>query len=254
MNKIILIITLLFSINLLGNEKLKVRLVGNNWCPQHCLANSGAPGSGYIVEIVQEALLATGNSYTLKFQPWLRAIRSVETGLMDGLLTPAISEVESLPRHKIALATQRFCFYSRKSSKLNITKLEDIHHKSISYVKGNNLGEDFTAFVNNKNNMVSIEELINGDDDFAPRIFAFLLLGRADTIATTEDFADYYLKQNLHIKNKITKGYCIKGEPLHVGLSQVDKQRSKKIGEQIDKGLKIIKENGTYDKILNKYF
>jgi len=252
MKNFIYIMLFLISPIILNAEINRVNFVGNNWCPQHCINDKKKPG--YLVEIAQEALNAVEISSSMTFQPWLRAIHVVNTGIYDGLLTPSQSEEKQLIRHSISLASQRFCFYSKKDTSIKLQELQDFNHKSIAFTKGNNLGKEFMTYIQDINNNISLTELVSNNEEFAPRIFKFLLKERVDAIAITEDFGDYYLGLNPSIKKEIQKQYCTNKEPLHIGLSHSNKDRSYKISKKIDEGLSIIKQNGTYDKILKKYF
>ena len=242
---------ILFFQNMQANT-LTVNFVGNNWCPQHCIDNKKNPG--YLVEIAQASLKVSNINSTMTFEPWLRAIKNVKDGTYDGLLTPAQSEEKDLIRHKISLASQRFCFYAKKSDKLVLNNLQDFKNKFIAFTKGNNLGSEFMDFINSKENNVKLSKIISNNSEFAPRVFKFLLKRNIDAIAITEDFGDYYLGKNPEIKQLVEKQYCTKEEFLHVGLSPKNIPRSRVIATHIDIGLKKIKENGTYNKILNKYF
>ena len=234
------------------SDTINVKFVGNNWCPQHCIDNKTSPG--YLVEIAQEALRASNIESSMTFEPWLRAIVNVKNGTYDGLLTPAQSEEKDLLRHKISLAGQRFCFYTKKSNNITLNNLQDFNNKSIAFTKGNNLGSTFMNFIKDKKNSITLTQLVSNNSEFAPRVFRFLLARNVSAIAITEDFGNHYLGQNPDIKKLVEKKYCTKEEPLHIGLSPNNIHRSKVIATYIDIGLKKIKEDGTYDKILNKYF
>jgi len=229
-----------------------VTLVANNWCPQHCMNNTDKPG--YLVEIAQAALSAEGIQSTITFEPWLRAVKSVEESERDGLLTPAVSEQKHLLRHKEPLASQRFCFYTLSSKKILLNTLSDFHGKTIAFVKGNDLGKEFMEYISEEKNGVTLHEIISGTEEFAPRIFRFLTMGRVQSVAITEDMGDYYLGSNPSVKQQVSKGFCSPSEFLHVGLSPKNPARSRQIGKQIDNGLKKIKANGTYDNIRKSYF
>ena len=241
----------LFSQNIQA-DTLTVNFVGNNWCPQHCIDNKKSPG--YLVEIAQAALKVSNINSTMTFEPWLRAIKNVKDGTYDGLLTPAQSEEKELLRHKISLSSQKFCFYSKKSDNVKLDKLHNFKDKFIAFTRGNNLGAKFMEYIKQKKNNVEFVEIVSNNKEFAPRIFKFLIQRNIDAIAITEDFGDYYLGQNKHLKELVEKKYCLQEELLHVGLSPSDITRSTKIAKYLDIGLKEIRENGTYDKILNKYF
>jgi len=227
------------------------QLVTNNWCPQHCMQHPIGPG--YLIEIIQEALSSVGIKTTVKFEPWLRAIKLVKRGKYDGLMTPAKSEEPELLRHKTPLATQRFCFYQPIGHKNAFIDLASFRNHSIAFVNGNDLGSEFMSFIGASANNVKVHELTTGLGEFAPRAFRFLMQGRVDAIAITEDMGDFYLGEHKEVKRLLQKSYCTDSEDLHVGLSPVNKERSAELGNMIDKGLKKIKGNGIYQKIMERY-
>jgi len=232
----------------LNAKILKVNLVANNWCPQHCINDKDSPG--YLVEIAQSALDITKTQHSLTFQPWLRAVKNVNNGSFDGLLTPAKSEEKQLLRHNIVLASQRFCFYVKKSNNITLNTLFDFNFKSIAFVKGNHLGNEFMNYIEDKNNKVFVNKLLSNNNEFAPRVFSFLLKQRVDAIAITEDMGDFYLGHHPDINQLVKKSYCTQKESLHVGLNPTNTKRSEEISKILDSGILKIKENGTYDKIL----
>jgi len=209
---------------------------------------------GYLVEIAQAALSAKGIQSTITFEPWLRAVKSVETNTRDGLLTVAVSEQKHLLRHQEPLASQRFCFYTLSREKLQLNSLSDFQGKTISFVKGNDLGGEFMEYISDKKNGVTLHEITAGTEDFAPRVFQLLTVGRIQSVAITEDMGDYYLGNNSVVKQQVSKGFCSPSEFLHIGLSPKNPARSRQIGRQVDNGLKKIKANGVYNSIRKNYF
>lgn len=247
----LLFTSLLYPTNSVFSSEI-VTLVANNWCPQHCLNDSGKPG--YLVEIAQAALAEEGIQSTVTFEPWLRAVNDVETNKRDGLLTVAVSEQQHLPRHQEPLATQRFCFYTLNREKIQLNYLSDFRRKTIAFVKGNDLGREFMKYISDKNNGVTLHMIAPGTEEFAPRIFQFLRSGRVQGVAITEDMGDYYLGNNPEVKKQVRKGFCSPSEFLHIGLSPKNPARTRQVGRLIDSGLKKIKANGIYYNILRNYF
>ena len=229
-----------------------VTLVANNWCPQHCMNDTDKPG--YLVEIAQAALSAEGIQSTITFEPWLRAVKSVEANTRDGLLTVAVSEQKHLLRHQEPLASQRFCFYTLSRENIHLNSLSDFQGKTISFVKGNDLGGKFMEYISDKKNGVTLHEITAGTEEFAPRVFQLLTVGRIQSVAITEDMGDYYLGNNSVVKQQVSKGFCSPSEFLHIGLSPKNPARSRQIGRQVDNGLKKIKANGVYNSIRKNYF
>lgn len=224
-----------------------ILLVADNWCPQHC--ESDAKNKGYIVDIVSEALSEEKAPFKIVYAPWMRALRNVEDGVFDGLLTPTLSYKNFL-FHKEAVGYQQYCFYVNKDSEWRYTKMSDLLGKRIAHLKESGFGELDSYFKDNQKS-IEVKEFV-GDKDFTTKVFKFLSLDRADAIIITSDVYQYALKNKNITDSFITAG-CLTNEKLSVGLSKHDKKRSSLIAETIDRGIIKLRKSGRLEEILKNY-
>jgi polar amino acid transport system substrate-binding protein len=225
-----------------------VALVADDWCPQHC--ESASPHKGYVIDIVEQALKVEGIRFTIDYVPWLRAIHNTESGEFDGLLTPTVGAFKQFSYNQEALGYQQYCFYVNNNSSWRYTQLSDLLGKRIAHLKESGFGELDTYFEQNKNN-INVNELY-GAKDFTRNIFVFLAADRADAIIMTSDVHDYGLR-NGDIGNNFRQAGCLSNERLAMGLSAVNPERSRLLGQALDSGIQKLRASGQLEMILAEY-
>lgn len=227
-----------------------VRLVADDWCPQHCEQVEGY--RGYIVDIVSRALELENVPFTIVYQPWLRAMKSVQRGVYDGLLTPT---VEGYPHmqfvfHQRALGYQDYCFYTPKDQTWQFTEYADLHGKRLSYLKDSGFGPLSEYLIAHQAD-VQVYEFAGGKG-FTSNIFEFLSRGRADVIIMTSDVYQFALKQG-DIRDDFRSAGCLGHEKLAVGFSGAHPQRSAAIAAALDEGIRKLTVSGEMESILARY-
>jgi len=224
-----------------------VSLVANDWCPQHCVEGEL---KGYVVEIVSGALQAEGIPFEIAFQPWLRALREVQSGRLDGLLTPTVTGFPQFLHHDEAVGFQDYCFYSTRLSKWTYQKNSDVLGQRLAYLDSSGFGalDDYIAA--NSNRIVT--STFAGENNYPGRIFQFLASGRTDLVIITSDVYEFSLKQKL-IPNEFRVAGCLGKEKMVVGLTKANHQRSRMIGKALDRGIRKLRKSGQLRLILEKY-
>jgi len=229
-------------------QQKPVRLVADDWCPQHC--ESGHSEKGYVVDIVSRALALEGVPFTVQYVPWARAMNMVTRGEADGLLTPTVPGFPQYLYHDKAVGFQQYCFYVDSASDWKYNRFADLNGKRLAYLKDSGFGplEDYL-----KANQASIATTeLTGDKDFAKRLFAFLGMKRADAVIVTTDVFAYGQSQG-----DIAKGFkragCLAQEKMAVGLSPANTERSRAIGQALDQGIGKLRSSGALKKLLARY-
>lgn len=225
-----------------------VALVADDWCPQHCEFDK--THKGYIVEIVEQALIEEGVPFTLTYTPWTRALRMTETGSFDGVLTPTVNGYDQFLFHREAVGYQQYCFYVNADSKWRYGEPKNLLGKRIGHLKESGFGEleDYLAA-----NKTAIQiETFPGSKDFTHNIFKFLAADRADTIIMTSDVYDFGIRMEKIARNFKSAG-CLSNQKLAVGLSKANPERSKLIGEKLDSGIGKLRQSGKLYAILAEY-
>ncbi|MDM4768240.1 transporter substrate-binding domain-containing protein [Pelomonas sp. SE-A7] len=229
-------------------QKKPVALVANDWCPQHCEASKTEPG--YIVDIVTQALQSQGVPFSLRYFPWPRAMRMVERGEADGLLTPTVPGFPQYLFHAQAVGYQQYCFYADKASPWRYSKPEDLQNRHIAMLADSGLGA-VDDYIRTHRSSVTVTQ-ITAPHDFAKQLFRFLGMKRADAVVLTTDVFDYGQSRGDIGPNFRAVG-CLDTEKLAVGLTRRDEQRSRLIGKALDQGISRLRESGQLAKVLARY-
>ena len=225
-----------------------VALVADDWCPQHC--ESGSLHKGYVIDIVEQALKIEGIPFTIDYVPWLRALHNTENGEFDGLLTPTVGAFKQFTYNQEALGYQQYCFYVNDNSSWNYTQASDLLGIRIAHLKESGFGELDVYFEQNKDKIHVVE--LYGAKDFTRNIFVFLAADRADAIIITSDVHDYGM-QNGDIGKTFRRAGCLSNERLAVGLSKVNPERSRLLGQALDSGIQKLRASGQLETILAEY-
>jgi len=229
-------------------QKRPVTLLANDWCPQHC--ESGTPDQGYIVDIVTQALQLQGVPFTLHYFPWSRAMRMVDRGEADGLLTPTVPGFPQYLFHTQAVGYQQYCFYADKSSTWRYTKPADLQGRHIAMLADSGLGA-VDDYLQAHRSSVTVTQFA-ASNDFAKRLFTFLGRKRADTVILTTDVFEYGQSKGDIGRNFQPVG-CLETEKLAVGLSRKDEPRSRLIARALDQGIIQLQKSGQLEKTLARY-
>lgn len=227
-----------------------VRLVADDWCPQHCEQVEGY--RGYIVDIVSRALELEHVPFTIAYQPWLRAMKSVQDGDYDGLLTPTVDGYPELNFifHEQAVGYQDYCFFVTKGSSWQFTDFADLHGMRLSYLKDSGFGP-LNDYLARHPKDIQVYEF-SGGKGFTSNIFEFLSRDRADVIIMTSDVYEFALKRG-DIRDRFRSAGCLGHEKLAVGLSPVNPQRAKAIAAALDEGIRQLTASGEMASILARY-
>lgn len=229
-------------------QQKPVRLVANDWCPQHC--ESGYAEKGYVVDIVTKALALEGVPFTLQYVPWTRAMDMVTRGEADGLLTPTVPGFPQFLYHQKAVGYQQYCFYVEAGSNWKYNRFADLAGKRLAYLKDSGLGPIEDYLKANKSSIATTE--MTGEKDFARRLFVFLGKKRADTVIVTSDVFAFGQSKG-DIGRDFKQAGCLEQEKMAVGLSAADANRSKAVGKSLDQGIVKLRKSGDLKKILARY-
>ena len=225
-----------------------VRLVADDWCPQHC--ESGTPHKGYIVDIVERALRLEKVPYVIEYRPWGRALAETQRGSFDGLLTPTVAEYPQFLFPREAVGYQEYCLYVRKDDPWKYVRPEDLLDRRVAFLKDSGLGELETFFERNARR-TPIQQFSDGKG-YTSRIFSFLARKRTDVVIITSDVYHFNLKSGI-IANNFRQAGCLGAERLAVGLSQANPERSKRLAVILDQGIRQLRQSGELKKITDNY-
>jgi ABC-type amino acid transport substrate-binding protein len=225
-----------------------VQLVVNEWCPQHC--SQGELG-GYVIEIVEQALKEERIPFEISYQPWLRALRDVEKGRKDGVLTPTVPGFPQFIYPEEAVGYQEYCFYALRSSTWTFRTNSDLLGQRVAFLDESGLGP-IENYMTENAGRIAVTRFAAGDHNYVERIFQFLMTGRTDLVIITSDVYEFSSK-NKTIPNEFRNAGCLGKEKMAVGLSKADEKRSLLIGKALDRGIRKLRQKGQLKEILRKY-
>jgi len=236
------ILLLSFLLSLSGSgfpEKLQIIVGGDHNYPPYEFLKNGTP-SGFNVELLKEASKLAGYDAVFSLTPWDKTLNDLETGKIDAVTGVYFSEERSL-KYDFSLP------YILVSSGIfvlndsNIEDLEDLEGLRIG-VQKKDIMHDYVVS-NYKNSVVK-----TADDP----IDALKLLERkkVDAVLLSSKIQGaYYLYEN-KIRNI---KYFNTGLSSHQYCFAV-KKGNRKLIEKLNESLFILKTNGTYNKLYEKWF
>lgn len=246
---ITLAIFLICYINLTSNN-LELISAWESWAPYQYLDNQKRL-TGLDIELI-EAIVKKMN-YTIKFKerPWARQLDEIKNGYID-LISGAskTTERENFAYFSAPYRKESAVLYILKNNSArfkNIKKLEDIMNSSfkLGVVREYYYGEDYKKLIKNSQFKRQVQEvhedIMNYKKLLGRRIDGFL----ADPVATAAGL------RKVNMLDKVTGLFIVYSDDIYVMFSK--KKSSQKVVNDFNTSLELIKNDGTYDKIMNKY-
>jgi len=222
----------------------RVRLTNGEWAPY---LSERLPHGGAASHIVKEAFAAVGIETQYGFFPWKRSYKLARDGKWDGTLvwvrTP--DRAEDFYYTDVVIAEVEYLFHLKEKR---------LHWKNIEDLKGLSIGATLHTVYPpieraEAHGLLRIERAGNYDN-----LYRRLLNHRIDAIPQVSQVGKYYLRTTLspEDRDKITYATTVLQERrYHVILSKVP-NGNKALIPLFNKGLEIIRSNGTYDTILKE--
>lgn len=199
---------------------------------------------GFFAEIVKEAFAIEDYQLNIEFVPWSRAMELGKSGDYDGILGALYSDdrtksfLYSNPvfKYNLVLYTRKELATSKeefkKLNKLKFGKVKNYYYpvneedlKNYSIIETNSIENNLNALINK----------------------------RIDFIVECENVIDDLLNNKFEkYTDKINKIEVFEQKDFYILFSKQMKD-SEKVSEDFNNGLKKIRNNGTYEKILKKY-
>ncbi len=204
---------------------------------------------GILVDIAREAIEnRMGIAVSFDLHPWKRAQHLVKQGVLDAHITNGLPRTEWAEHGNEVVVTYAQKLYVKadgpKFDALKKVKiLEDlrpfklIQHRGDSWVQNSLLANNYEVHV-------------VADYD---TMFKLLAKGRGDAIAF-EPYMSRYIIKNLGLSDKIVEldvGFTGEGIPFHLVIGK--KSPYTKIIPKFDETFRKMKQDGTYNKIMDSY-
>ena len=198
------------------------------------------PNNGIEYEIIKRAFEIKNYKIKPVFVPFARLFKSVEQGTYDGVAT--VKEDKKL---KNVYYSEDYISYENvvvSLKKFDIKTLKDLEGKSIIAFQNSMiyLGKNYENTI--KKNK-SYKELANQEGQVAS-----LMEGRVDLIIIEEKIFKYYLSKSKLVKSRPYEIYRIfEKTPYKMAF------KDKKVRDDFNEGLKLLKSSGEYEKMIKKY-
>jgi len=234
-----LVIISIISCTCLFAHAEKITAAGDPWPP---FLDPEKANNGIIVEIATAAYATQGYELEMNFVPWARALSGVKNASYDLLLgTWWTEERTSYLFYSDPYLENSIKFIKKKGDPFEYDNLTSLAGKSVGVVRGYGYSDDFLAATNFKRPeakefIANIRKLTAGRIDLTIEdelVATAIIANKAPKLLSQIEFCEVPLSSNA----------------LHV-TSGLGNAKHKKLITAFNKGLKEIKRNGEYDKIL----
>ncbi len=198
---------------------------------------------GISVDIVSSAFETAGVDVTYTIMPYIRGLERVKNGKHLAVFN-TVRDDENRDDYfwpDEELLTARDLYYARDDFRGQITSVEDLEEKKLGLTEAYQYGEA----IDNNNSLLKVW---SRSDDVNVRK---LVAGRVDVIILTEWTAPVLIN-TLNVRGKIKPVGTVAENRLFLAFSR-EHQDGRRYYELFQQGMAEIQQNGTYDRILQKW-
>ena len=239
---IIWLCSVTFGSQVFGGDKRIVLAHETSWAPHY---GKDLERGGYTVEIIREAFKRVGYELETVWLPWKRAQVEAARGDHDGLGASYHNEERAKKfAYTDPIGATEVVFFMRAGDDIKYSKLEDLKPYKIGTGFGYGYPDKFVKA------------------DYLKKVKAYelktnikrLLHKRIDLIIGSRKAILFYLKKEYPdmINSVEVLGNPLETMPLYVLFSRKRPNYEQKV-KDFNRGLKMIKEDGTYHKIMKRY-
>lgn len=226
-------------------EPLKVSTI--DWCPQIC-PKEKLPG--YVIETTRKIFENSPYELSTKAYPWTRAIKLVEEGKNQALLSPAKAEAPGLlfPEHEIGI--QRMCFFTKSDSQWNYTGLPSLKGLRIGVANDTSIEELNEYMSHNKQQF----GFLPYNDTYIHKSLRKLDANRIDTFLFTYNSTIYDINKN-GLSEKYRSAGCVSVAKIYMAFTPAPSEASttKRMIQYFDKKMEVLKKSGDIKVIMERY-
>ena len=244
MKKLLLfsILILTFSTQAISGEFKVLKSASDPWPP---FIDPQNPTEGLSLEIARAAYKTQGYKVEHAYQPWARAITLLKRGKIDIIVNTWMTEErKTFLIYSDTYTTNEIKFIKRSNDPFEFNGLDSLKGKRIGIIRGYGYGDAFSNATNFKreevaNLHININKLIAGRIDLTleDEIVARVLIAQKDALL---------LEKIAFTRNSLSK------KDMYV-TSGLANPNHKEYIEAFNKGLRVIKGNGVYARIMQKY-
>ncbi len=241
---IFIVLVVLFSMVSLAHSAPRfVRIAAMTWEPY---SSPSLKNGGFYTEIVHEAFARVGYEMEVDFYPWKRALLLMKEGRVDGLIGAGYTEerTEFMSYPTYAWESDFYFFHTGKGQD-KVADFKELCPATLGQLRGTRV----TKLVEAQAPCIDIEYV-----DTISKNLDKLVYGRVDYMINTPETMRH-LMQSFHPDN-VDLLKAVEPPLEHVKIYTVF---SKQVADwrtltvDFDKGVKLLKKDGTYEAILRKH-
>lgn len=232
----------------LAQDKERIVLAGDEWCPYNCHPASENPG--YMVEIAREVFGQQGYEVVYRVTSWNRAIFGTRNGDYDGIIGTGKEETPDLifPRNELGVAAHTF--YVQDTTQWQFRGYQSLDKMTVGVIENYSYGTFFNDYIVPNRGDAQKVQVITGSDPFA-RNLQKMKLGRINATIEDKNVMDYHVRNSLEDLGIKTAG-ILTTEKIYIAFSNIN-EKSKEYAKILDEGVEQLRESGKLDEILQKY-
>ena len=242
LSTILIVSFLFFSFSPAFSQEKTLNFGTVNWPPYF---GENLENGGIMTEITTEAFKRTGWDYNLKFMNWNRAMGLAKKGKLDGVQGAYYNkERDRNFMFTDEIISANIVIFQKKGAGISYNSLEDLKDYTFGILRGWAYPEEF----------VKADYLEKEETDTPKTNILKLLKDRvdlivADKLVTLDVANEHYPDQADRIEALEPP---LEEKPLHVIVTEKLPNHAEIVND-FNKGLKMLKEDGTFDKIMEKH-
>jgi len=225
----------------------KINISAIDWCPQICPQQEQ---EGYVVDIINEVFKDSQYEVVIDYYPWSRAIKNVQQGKSDALLSPAKAEAPTLIYPQEAVGTQRMCFFTSIDSSWNYNGPSSLKNKKIGIANDTSI-EELNDYVHANPQQFQFQPY---NDRYVLQNAKKIEKKRIDTFLFTRNTTLYTLKK-AGLVARFSEAGCVSEAKIYIAFSplQANKDKRTKMIELFDFRIRELQQTGYIDYLMQQY-
>jgi polar amino acid transport system substrate-binding protein len=191
-----------------------IRLAATDWCPYTC---DSKQEPGIVVEYLQEILAPHNIVLDIRYLPWKRAIREVETGKISGLVTAVTSEAPSLLFTSEATMGYSVCLYTKKNSSWQYIDPSSLTDQVLGAALNYSYNESIDAYIKANKNTSKITTAVG--ENKIPRFYSMLKSNRINVFISDRYVAAWNAKKYNIDQQNVTINSCFEKHNFNFALN-----------------------------------
>lgn len=220
--------------------------VGDEDNKPECYIDAAGKFVGIDVDIIQEVAKRLNLNITIQLTPWVRVLAMVKSGQADGgfplFSTAERREYAYYPQEPVHVSVMTA--YTKTGKEFSYQNLQDLYGKRIGINRGYSISKEFDQAA--QQGLIDLIEV-----ETVEQLVKMLLDERIEAIAATPSSVETYLKE---AKIELSAIGQVRARAAYLTLSKKSKVKDKaKLLEAVDRTMVHMKEDGTIDRIRQKY-